>query len=668
MARKKKRKSRLGSAIGFTFLFSIFIGAFGGALAGYLGSAPTLAEVNYNPELTSYIYDRNGTVLARLYKENRDQVSLKQIPKYMQQAVVAIEDPHFYSHHGVDLRGLARAILVNIKNRSYKQGGSTITQQLAKNAFLTNDRTLARKMRELLWTIQLERRYTKDEILEAYLNEVLFGHGAYGVEAAAQLYFGKHIGDVTLSEAAFLAGVTNGPSIFSPFINKESAIRRRNLVLTRMEEQGYITAAEARAAKNEPLVTVDREPNKHLAPYFVDYVLQTLLNLYGEQRVYAGGIRVYTSLDLSIQRAAEQALLNGLPRHYVDANGLAQPQGAIIAVDPGTGAIRAMVGGRGTDKFNRAVQAERQPGSAFKPVLYAAAIEAGYTPASMLKDEPISLALANGASWRPENSDRRYRGTITLREALELSVNTVAVKLAQEIGPRNVLEYGRRLGITTLVDKGEKNDVNAGIALGGLTRGVSPLELTAAYIPFANGGVYIKPVAITKIVDRDGTVLYEAKSERRAVMSEALATMMTDMMRGVVERGTGTKARIGRPAAGKTGTSSDYTNAWFVGYTPQLIATVWLGNDSQARPMTGPGGNVSSSKAAEIWATFMKQALAGEKTEQFSNTAPGLVTNVAIDTTNGLRVPAGCSLPSGSVRYEMFLEGHVPQNSSPRCN
>jgi penicillin-binding protein 1A len=245
---------------------------------------------------------------------------------------------------------------------------------------------------------------------------------------------------------------------------------------------------------------VGREPFHHYAPYFVDYVLQSLLNLYGEQKVYGGGLRIYTTLDLGMQQAAEKALLNNIPTLYKDANGLIQPQGALIAVEPGTGAIRAMVGGRGTDKFNRAVQATRQPGSAFKPIVYAAAMEAGFTPASVLRDEPISLKMADGKRWAPENNDKRYRGKITLREALEQSVNTIAVKLIQEIGPRAVIDYGRRLGITTLVDKGNKNDLNAAIALGGLTRGVSPLELTAAYVPFANGGIYIAPTSIVKIV------------------------------------------------------------------------------------------------------------------------------------------------------------------------
>jgi penicillin-binding protein 1A len=598
-----------GAASIIIFVIALLGGAFAGAFFGFLGSAPTLAEVTFAPQLTTYIYDRNGEVLARLYTQDRELVTLDQIPQVLIDATLAIEDPNFYTHYGVSLRGIIRALFVNLKEGETAQGGSTITQQLAKNAFLTNERTLIRKLRELLWAIQIERRYNKDEILTAYLNEIPYGHGAYGVAAATQLYFGKNVSQLTLPEAAFLAGVSNGPAVFSPYINYDAAVERRNIVLRRMYNLGYIDSDELEKATATTLTTISRQPNQHRAPYFVDYVLQTLLDLYGKNRVYGGGLRVYTTLDVDMQTAAEEALLSGLPNHYQDNNGLQQPQGALIALDPLSGAIRALVGGRGTDKFNRAVQAVRQPGSAFKPIVYAAALEERYAPTSVLVDEPITLSTGDGTSWSPQNADLRYRGEVTLREALEQSINTIAVKLTLDISPRTIIEYGRRLGITTLIDKGEKHDVHAAIGLGGLTKGVSPLELAAAYVPFANNGQYYKPIAITKIVDAKGVVLFEAHPDRRVVMSEALAHTMTDMLQGVIERGTGTKAQIGRPAAGKTGTTNDYTNAWFVGYTPQLVAAVWLGNDTQVRPMTSASGPVGSSKAAEIWARFMKGAL-----------------------------------------------------------
>jgi penicillin-binding protein 1A len=666
MARKKRRSGR-GRAILLLFLLSIAIGAAAGALAGYVGSAPTLAEVTFNPKLTTYLYDAQGRVLTRLFKENRDAVRLAQIPLHMRQAVIAVEDSRFYTHYGVNLRGIVRAFFVNARAGEIRQGGSTLTQQLAKNAFLSHERTLSRKLRELLWAIQIERRYSKDEILEAYLNEVWFGHGAYGVEAAAQMYFGKHSSNLTLPESAFLAGVINGPSVFSPFADREAAVRRRNFVLNRMRALNYITAEDAAAAAQSPLRTLPRQPHQAQASYFVDYVLQQLLQLFGEQRVYTGGLRVYTTLDLTMQKAAEKALLTALPKLKVDSNGLQQPQGAVLALHPATGAIKAMVGGRGDDKFNRAVQAERQPGSAIKPILYAAALEAGHTPATMVEDEPLTLKMGDGKTWQPENYDRRYRGNVTLREGLEESINIVAVKLLQQIGPRAVVAYGQRLGISTFVDKGGKNDLNASLALGGLTKGVTPLELTAAYAPFANGGVYTEPYAISRVEDRDGVVLYEAKTVTRTAMSDALAFVMTDMMRGVIERGTGRRAAIGRPAAGKTGTTSDYTNAWFTGYTPQLVATIWIGNDLQREPMTSATGNIGSAKAAEIWASFMKQALAGHPVEDFKLPQSGLVGPLAIDRSNGLLVPQGCQLPPTAVTQEYFIEASAPQAITPRC-
>ncbi|HHT26516.1 MAG TPA: PBP1A family penicillin-binding protein [Firmicutes bacterium] len=619
---QRSRSKSSGYVSVVIFIIALLGGAFAGAFFGFLGSAPTLAEVTFNPQLTTYVYDRNGEVLAKLYIQDRELITLDQIPQVLIDATLAIEDQNFYTHYGISLRGIVRALFVNLKEGEAAQGGSTITQQLAKNAFLSNERTLIRKLRELLWTVQIERRYTKDEILTAYLNEIPYGHGAYGVAAATQLYFGKEVSRLTLPEAAFLAGVSNGPAVFSPYINYEAAIERRNIVLRRMHELGYISRSELDEAIATPLVTASRQPNQHRAPYFVDYILQILLNLYGKNQVYGGGLRVYTTLDVGIQAAAEEALLTGLPNLYKDSNGLQQPQGAIIALDPTNGAIQAMVGGRGTDKFNRAVQAVRQPGSAFKPIVYAAALEERYAPSSVLVDEEITLVTGNGTTWSPQNVDHRYRGEVTLREALEQSINTIAVKLTLELTPRTVIDYGRRLGITTLVDKGDKNDMHAAIGLGGLTKGVSPLELAAAYVPFTNGGYYCKPMAITKIVDAQGTILFEARPDRRVVMSAALADTMTDMLQGVVERGTGTKAQIGRPAAGKTGTTNDYTNAWFVGYTPQLVAAVWLGNDAQVRPMTCASGPIGSGKAAEIWARFMKSALKDQPVMAFSATSP----------------------------------------------
>jgi penicillin-binding protein 1A len=663
----RRMNDKGGIAVFFIFIIAIILGALAGAFAGYIRSAPTLAEVKFNPKLTTYVYDAKGRVVARFFKENRDSVPLVEIPLHLRHAVIAIEDERFYSHHGVDLRSTLRALWVNAKAKTIVQGGSTITQQLAKNAFLTHDRTWARKLRELLWTIQIERIYTKDEILEAYLNLIYFGHGAHGVAAAAYTYFGKPVQELTLAESAFLAGVSRGPSIYSPYINYESAVKRRNLILDVMAEQGYISRLEAEAAKATPLEVVPLKKKEEIAPYFADYILQKLLDLYGENRVYGGGLKVYTTLDIDIQKAAENALLSGLPTIKEDKNGLKQPQGAIIAIDPQTGHIKAMVGGRGTDQFNRAVQAYRQPGSAIKPLIYAAALEAGYTPASVFVDEPLELTLDSGEKWQPENYDKQYKGTVSLRRALTESINVVAVKLLQEIGAENALTYIKRLGITSLVESGARNDTHPALALGGLTRGVSPLELTAAYAVFANGGLYISPVAITKIEDAKGNVILESRPQRRIVMSEALAYIMTDMLQDVISHGTGTEARLDRPAAGKTGTTSDYTNAWFIGYTPELAAAVWIGNDRQVEAMITPQGPIGSSQAAVIWRNFMKQALAAAPVSSFAKPERGLVENVAVDLLNGLLVTPGCQIPPEFLGHEMFIKDREPTRPSPAC-
>ncbi|HHW08975.1 MAG TPA: penicillin-binding protein 1A [Firmicutes bacterium] len=663
----KRRNDRGGIAIFFIFIIAIILGALAGAFAGFLRSAPTLAEVKFDPKLTTYVYDAKGRVITRFFKENRDPVPLVEIPLYLRHAVIAIEDERFYSHHGIDLRSTLRALWVNAKAKTIKQGGSTITQQLAKNAFLSHERTWTRKLRELLWTIQIERAYTKDEILEAYLNLIYFGHGAHGVAAAAQTYFGKPVQELTLAEAAFIAGVSRSPSLYSPYINPEAAVKRRNLILDVMAEQGYISRLEAEMAKATPLEVKPLKKSEENAPYFADYILQQLLELYGENRVYGGGLKVYTTLDLDIQKAAEKALLSGLPTIKEDKNGLKQPQGAVIAIEPQTGHIKAMVGGRGTDQFNRAVQAYRQPGSAIKPLIYAAALEAGYAPASVFVDEPLELTLQSGEKWRPENNNKTYRGSVSLRQALTDSINIVAVKLLLEIGAEKALAYMKRLGITSLVETGTRNDTHPALALGGLTRGMSPLELVAAYAVFANGGIYVKPTAITKIEDAKGQVIYTSRPERRIVMSEALAYMMTDMLQDVISHGTGTAARLDRPAAGKTGTTSDYTNAWFIGYTPELAAAVWIGNDRQVEAMITAKGPVGSSQAALIWSNFMKQALSTVPSSSFAKPQRGLAEDVAVDTRNGLPIMPNCQIPPEFVGYELFLEDRVPARLSPAC-
>ncbi len=666
------RPKRILTIIGL-FLAAYIVGASAGMVAGYLSTAPSLDEVNFNPELSTLIFDIHGREIARLYRgdENRIYVTLDQIPLTLQQAVIAIEDHRFYEHFGISIRGLLRALFVNIRegrigDGNWAQGGGTITGQLARNAFLTHDRTVVRKLKEWLWAIQIERKYTKDEILETYLNEIYFGPHTYGVEAAARTFFGKSVSELDLAESALLAGVLNNPGIYSPFYNMDAAYRRRNLVLDRMAELNYITKEEAEAAKQQPIQIIERQTPRSQASYFVDYILHNyLLPEFGEQAVYAGGLRVYTTLDLDMQKAAEEALNSLLPAGEPDSSGLRQPQGAVISIEPRTGQIRAMVGGRGEDQFNRAVQAVRQPGSAIKPLIYAAAFEQGViTPAMIFVDEPLQIPLVNGTVYEPKNFDQQFRGPISVREAIERSINTIAVQVLLNLDRQvnSALDFMESLGISTLVREGRNNDLGPAIALGGLTQGVTPLEMAAAFGTFANQGIYVEPTAIIRVEAHDGTVLAEPRPKQTAVVSEETAYLISDILRGVLEApwGTGRSARLpGKPAAGKTGTSQDNHNAWFVGYTPNLVTAVWIGND---RPSSLGFG---SGRAAQVWGEYMSKVTANHPPTWFER--PNGIVSVRIDTQTGLRAPDGCPISPDEIRTELFIRGTEPMSTSERC-
>lgn len=581
-------------------LVVLIAGAALGFLTASLHTMPSLTG-DIRPDASSQIYDANGKLIATIHAtENRLPVPLSKVPLNLQNAFIAAEDARFYQHIGVDPRGIVRALWANITNHGVAEGGSTITQQLAKNALLTQEQTLKRKIQEAFLALQIERHYSKQEILEMYLNQIYFGQGAYGVQAAAQVYFGKNVEDLNLSEAAMLAGIPKSPNYYSPLNNLQAAKERQAVVLDQMAKYGYITPAQAEAARNAPLKLVHKQPhNDTFAPYFVEYVTQLLVDKYGADAVYKDGLQVYTTLDSDMQKAAEQAMTN-LPVYRTDANGLKQPQGALVAIDPHTGAIKAMVGGRGTDQFNRAVMAVRQPGSAFKPFVYLAALESGMTPATIIDDSPVSFG-----SWSPGNYDGRFHGPVTLRQALEESLNVVAVKLANQVGIDRALYFAQQMGISTLVLDGNTNDRNLAAALGGLTRGTTPLDMASAYGVIATGGVRATPHAIVKVLDRNGRMLEQNTSQEKAVLDEKTAYILTDMMRGVIERGTGAAANIGRPAAGKTGTTSDYKDAWFVGFTPDLVAAVWMGYDNDGYLPGITGGGIP----AVIWREFMVRAV-----------------------------------------------------------
>lgn len=648
-------------------ILSLLVGGGFGVITAYLKSAPSLDQVNFHQQFTTYIYDINGEIITDLYRENRVPITIDEVSPYLIKAVVAVEDKNFYEHHGIDFIAFGRAILINIKERRLAQGGGTITMQVARNQFLTQDKLISRKLKEFLWAVQIERKYSKQEILEAYLNEVHLGHGANGVEAGARLYFGKSAKDLNLAEAALIAGVIRWPHRYSPFVNIDIAKDRRDFVLSRMVEEGFITQIEANIAKAEPVKVIERKQRVVNAPYFVDYILQDLIDRYGDEMVFGGGLRIYTTLDLNMQKAAEKALIEGLPPGHEDSQGLLQPQGALIAIDPRNGHIRAMVGGRGGDKFNRAVQAYRSPGSAIKIFPYTAAIDTGITAADIYIDEPTEFVLADGSTWSPQNYAQDFKGIMTVREAIELSTNVIATQVVAQLGPQLVIEYGKKMGITSFVENGRINDLGLSpLALGGLTKGVSPIELATAYGVIANQGIRVDPIAIIRVTDSAGNILEENSPKKQVVLSEQTSYIMTDILRGVIERGTGKNAQLNRPAAGKTGTHQDYRDAWFVGYTPELVAAVWFGADTP-EAMVYNGVRYGSWNAATIWKNFMNEALRNVPISDFPKPSSGIVEGIPIDIKTGLLVRDNCPLPKDEIRYEIFIKGTEPKEYSPRC-
>ncbi len=616
--RNNSKSGGIGKRVFLGVLIIVLVMVLGvgcGFLTATMNTREDLADVR--PPASSQIYDINGNELANIHaEENRVPVSIRQIPKDLQNAFVAVEDNRFYDHIGVDPKGILRAVVSNITSKEVAEGGSTITQQLAKNAYLTQERTMKRKIQEVFLALRLEQQYTKQEILELYLNQIYFGQGAYGVQAAAKTYFGKDVSELDTNECAVLAGIPKSPNYYSPLNSMEAAQKRKATVLDQMVKYGYMNAMTANSLKKEPLKLAKphADDNSNTPKYFVNYVIQELINKYGADAVYKDGLKIYTTIDMDMQRAAEEAMKN-LPNSSTDANGNKQPQGALVAIDPATGYIKAMVGGRGTDQFNRATMAERQPGSAFKPFVFAAALESDYSPSSMIDDKPLKIG-----DWSPQNYNRTFNGMVSLRYTAEQSLNVPTVKLAQEIGLDKVIYYAKEMGISSLVMDGSSahNDKNFAITLGGLTRGVTPLELTSAYGTFANSGVHVAPVAIIKVLDRNGKIMEEARPETKQVMKRSSAEELTSMLMGVVQRGTGTRANIGRPAAGKTGTTSDYLDAWFVGYVPDLVCGVWVGCDDNA----SLGGMTGGATPAVIWKAFMSKALNGTPVKQFEGVSP----------------------------------------------
>ena len=572
---------------------------------GYLLAAENIRTdlPDIQPSYTTHIYDIKGNEIAVVHaEEDREPATIDKVPNHLKNAFLAVEDARFYQHIGIDVRGIMRALWENIRHQSVMEGGSTITQQLARNYYLTQEQSYHRKIQEMFLALKIEHRHTKDEILELYLNQIYFGRGAYGVQAASKAYFGKNVDDLDLNECAMLAGIPKSPNYYSPMDNMEAAQERKAVVLNQMAKYGYISASTAQKTAAEGVHLAKPVPKEGKANYFVDYVIQTMIDKYGADGLYKGGLKIYTTLDMDAQQAAEEAMKN-LPE-MKDANGLKQPQGALVAIDPHTGYIKAMVGGRGTDMFNRAALAERQPGSAFKPFVFAAALESGYTPSTVVDDSPLNIY-----GWSPQNYNRGFSGSVPLQYACEQSLNVASVRVAQDVGIDKAINLAREMGISTIVMEGDKNDVNLSTALGGMTKGVTPLELTSAYCTFANKGRYVKHTAIAKVLDRNGNVLeaYPMPDKTKQVLKEKTADYLNTMLRGVVARGTGTAANINETVAGKTGTTSDYHDAWFVGYVPDLVVGVWIGCDDNQQMGTMTGGTLP----AHIWSIFMKKIIEG---------------------------------------------------------
>ncbi|WP_270167396.1 transglycosylase domain-containing protein [Paenibacillus sp. SYP-B4298] len=639
--RQQRRIVKLAKLIGLTVVIGLVAGY---GLLLYLRSQALPAT---SISQSSQMYDLHGNVIDTFHAgENRRSVPLSAVSPYLVQATVAVEDQRFYDHPGFDLKGMARAVVVNLESGSKKQGASTLTQQLARNLYLSHERTWKRKLKEAVYTLQLEMNYSKDQILEMYLNQIYYGHGAYGIEAASQLYFGKSARELSLAESALLAGIPKGPTYYSPYNNMKKAKDRQRLVLSILAEDGSITEEQAKSAYAELLAlrTLEEGMSEGFAPYFRDYVRQVAVQQLGvdEQLLNEGGVRIYTTLDQSAQRAAEAAVAKGLP-----AEG--ELQAALVAIDPRNGYVKAMVGGRDykANQYNRALATTRQPGSSFKPLVYVTALaEGGMTPVSRFRSEPTVFSYDEGRrTYEPHNYNNRYfEREIDMRTAIASSDNIYAVSTLMAVGADKVITTARRLGIES-----ELAPVPS-LALG--TFPVSPLEMASAYSALAAEGVHTEPTAILRIENGRGEVLYEAKPTRKQVLAPAQAYVMTSLLESVFETGgTGSRvaAAIKRPVAGKTGTTA--ADAWLVGYTPELAAAVWVGYD-KGRVIT----SAEAHKAAPIFADFLEGALEAVPPKLFP--VPDGVVSVYIDPLTGKLATKDCSQQQ---RLEAFVAGTEPQ-------
>ncbi len=642
----------LGAALGL-----LLFAATGFGIGAFWVLARGLPQVSalegFTPPSATRVYAADGSLLAEFATQKRTPVAFGELPADLIRAFLAIEDHRFFEHMGVNLGRIGKALITDVLAGRIAEGGSTITQQLAKVLFLTPEKTVTRKLRETLLALEIERRYTKEEILAFYLNQIYLGNGAYGVSAAAEVYFGKPLADLTLGEAALLAALPKAPSTYDPFRHPKRARERRDLVLGRLTALGWADRAAAEAATAEPVPGGDRPPPEIRAPYFVETVRRRLLEHLGLDLVYQGGLRVYTTLDARLQQAAEDALLRGLDA--VDARHKKAPpcQGSVLALDPHTGAVRVQVGGRSWDDsaYDRAVQARRQPGSSYKPFVYLAALESGRTQAATLLDAPASYrGAAPNRPWRPENYDRQHLGEVTLRKALALSRNLPAVRLMEDLGKARVDGLARKLGLDGPLGEGLASALGVG--------GTTVLELVRAYAALPAGGLLPEPHWIRAVYGPDGRNLWPRPTAPRRVLSPEVAYLAADMLRAVVESGTGKRARaLPFPVAGKTGTTDDQRDALFVGFTSRLAVGVWVGRDDNTPLGRGETG---SQAALPVWVDVVLASAADGPPPPLP--VPSGIVFVEIDLDSGLRATDACP----ETGYAAFTRSSAPQAECDR--
>lgn len=676
MAKKKKRARKLNiTRLVLLILLLITLAASGAVASLVYTSVADMPAFNPNVvdnfAVSTDIYDEDDNFVARVGVENRKLVDIGDVPEVVKQAFLAIEDNRFYEHKGIDPYRILGAAWADIKSGSLKEGASTITQQLVRQTMpIGTEKKFKRKIQEVILAVQMERHFTKDEILEKYLNCIYLGQGAYGIQAAAQTYFNKDVSQLTLEEAALLAGLPQAPSAYNPMKDPEAAKKRRNLVLDQMAKSGYITAAEAEEAKNKDIVLNPGKvsANNYPYPYFIDYVIDILTDPNGkykldEKEVYQGGLKVYTTLNPDIQKIVEQAISNDkfFPPPMKAGDQIVKANGAAVVYDPHSGYVKALVGGRDYVKrgWNRATQERRRPGSTFKPIIaYGPAIEfLSKSPASVYDDVPTTF----GNGYTPSNYGGKYLGLITVRKALINSQNIVAVKLLQEVSINNAVELASKLGF----EKDQIKEAGLAAALGGLNKGVTPLQMAAAYGAFANNGIYTEPIVIRRVEKSDGTVLFENTPEKYRAMQPTTAFLITDMLKDVVRYGTGANAYIpGLPMAGKTGTADNMhhktADIWFAGYTPDLVCVTWVGSENQNVQLNhGKYGAYGGTYTAFIWKDIMSKIYKNQSPKHSfpSGYSLGLV-KATVDSKSG-KLP-GPHTPDEHKVTDWFIPGSVP--------